>query len=273
MPTWRELGDRVFVRRYRFFNQNIGVVLGDGGSDDPGVLVVDTRTTPRHAEEIRTDLRELTRAPVSVVVDTHGHSDHCFGNSIFRPATIWGHVRCAAMLTATGERQRAGLIEAFPEMAADLRSLVIDPPDRTFEERVTLSLAGRPLDLRYLGRGHTDNDIVVMPFGAAVVFAGDLLENGATPFFGDGFPLDWPSTVETLLGLIDGIVVPGHGTHAGKEFAASQLAGFTALADLAGRVQRGELTFEDAVATSPYPAAASRQPLERALAQLRGDLD
>jgi glyoxylase-like metal-dependent hydrolase (beta-lactamase superfamily II) len=272
MSRWRELGDRVFVRRYPFFNQSIGVVLGDGGAVDPGVLIIDTRTTPRHAREIRVDLEELTRGPVSVVVNTHGHSDHSFGNSVFRPAKIWGHVRCATMLTATGERQRASLIEAFPDMAADIRSVVIDPPDRTFEDRVTLSLAGRPVELRYLGRGHTDNDIVVTPSGAAVIFAGDLLENGATPFFGDGYPLDWPPTVEALLGLIDDVVVPGHGSHAGREFVAAQLEEFRALADLASRVQRGEFAVEDAVAASPYPPADSRQPLERALAQLRGEL-
>ena len=27
---WVELGDRVFVRRYEFYDQNIGVILGDG---------------------------------------------------------------------------------------------------------------------------------------------------------------------------------------------------------------------------------------------------
>jgi hypothetical protein len=30
--AWVEVGDRVFVRRYAFFDQNIGVVLADGTS-------------------------------------------------------------------------------------------------------------------------------------------------------------------------------------------------------------------------------------------------
>jgi hypothetical protein len=40
MSDWAEVGDRVFVRRYAFYDQNIGVVLGDAG-----VLVIDTRVS------------------------------------------------------------------------------------------------------------------------------------------------------------------------------------------------------------------------------------
>ena len=52
---WVEIGDRVFVRRYAFYDQNIGVVLGDGEA-----LVIDTRSTHEQAREILADLRELT---------------------------------------------------------------------------------------------------------------------------------------------------------------------------------------------------------------------
>jgi glyoxylase-like metal-dependent hydrolase (beta-lactamase superfamily II) len=68
---WQEIGDRVFTRRYAFFNQQIGVVLG--GRD---VVVIDTRSTPAQAREIAAELRELTRDPVSIVIDTHWHFDH-----------------------------------------------------------------------------------------------------------------------------------------------------------------------------------------------------
>ena len=86
MCDWIEVGDRVFVRRYTFYDQNIGVVLGDDG-----VLVDRHAVSHRQAREILDDLRELTPRPVAVVVNTHGHYDHAFGNHVFRPATIWGH--------------------------------------------------------------------------------------------------------------------------------------------------------------------------------------
>ena len=269
MPGWEEVGDRVFVRRYEFFDQNIGVVLGD-----QGVLLVDTRTTLRHAAEVRDDLRELTNRPVSVVVDTHGHSDHAFGNSCFRPAPIWGHVRCATMLRENGERQREGLIATIPDLEADLREVVIDPPDQTFMDRASVELepGGRAVELRYLGRGHTDNDICILVPDAKVTFAGDLLENGATPYFGDGFPLDWPTTVERLVALIEGPVVPGHGDVGDQAFAVRQLTEFREVAELARLVHSGVLDVGDAVVRTPYKADDAQEPLDRALAQLRGEL-
>jgi glyoxylase-like metal-dependent hydrolase (beta-lactamase superfamily II) len=268
MTGWVEIGDRVFVHRYEFWDQNIGVVLGDDAA-----LVIDTRMTPRQAEEIRTDLRELTPFPVEIVVDTHGHSDHAFGNSVFRPTTIWAHVGCGPFLERTGEEQRQRQIRQFPDMADDLRAVVIDLPDRSFEDHARITVGGRPVELRYLGRGHTDHDIVVIVPGAGVTFAGDLLEGGAVPSFGDSFPLDWPASVEALLPLIEDVVVPGHGDHAGRAFAEEQLESFRGLAELARRVAAGELTADAALALTPFPAYPPEDlapALERTLAQLRG---
>src|SRR4029078_10664958 len=104
---WGEIGDRVFVRRYAFYDQNIGVVLGDREA-----LVIDTRSTHEQAREILADLRELTRAPVTGVVDTHGHFDHAYGNRVFRPATIWGHDGCVTFMERTGEQRRGAVARA-----------------------------------------------------------------------------------------------------------------------------------------------------------------
>jgi glyoxylase-like metal-dependent hydrolase (beta-lactamase superfamily II) len=263
---WVELADRVFVRRYAFYDQNIGVVLGGRGA-----LVIDTRTSHRQGEEVRAHLRELTPLPVAAVLNTHGHSDHCFGNRVFRPARIWGHVRCARMIEETGPLQRQALVAGMADRAEEFGAVELDPPDELFDERATIDLGDRRVTLRYLGRGHTDNDIVAIVDG--VVFAGDLVENGATPYFGDAFPLDWPATAEALLGLVDGWVVPGHGDHASREFVAEQLEQLRAIAAIGRRAHAGELTLDAAVAAAPYPAEAAREPIERALAQLRGELD
>jgi glyoxylase-like metal-dependent hydrolase (beta-lactamase superfamily II) len=267
---WVEVGDRVFVRRYALLDQNIGVVLGEEGA-----LVVDTRATHQHADELLADLRRLTPLPARVVVNTHGHWDHCFGNARFRPAPIWGHVRCAEMMRLTGENQRARISEASAELAVGLAEVVIDPPDQTFEDAETVEIepGGRSVELRYLGRGHTDNDIVVVVPDADVLFAGDLLENNATPFFGDGYTLDWPATAEALVDLVIGAVVPGHGGVGDRAFAIRQMTEFRTVAELARLVHRGVIGIDDAVLRTPYPADTALEPLTRALAQLRGELD
>ncbi len=267
---WTEIGDRVLVRRYPFYDQNIVVVLGRGEA-----LVVDTRSTPAQAREILDDLRDLGSPKVGVVVNTHGHYDHAFGNSVFRPAVIWGHERCAVMLEETGERQRTRTAEAEPRLAAELAEVEIDPPDRTFSLGATLEVGGRRVELAHLGRGHTDNDIVVVVPDTAVLCAGDLLENGAVPFFGDGYPMDWPETAQRLLAMTDEttVVVPGHGAHSDRTFAAAQMVAFRELAALAAKVHGGEMDMEAALERAPWPTEAARAPLTRALAQLRGELD
>jgi glyoxylase-like metal-dependent hydrolase (beta-lactamase superfamily II) len=265
---WLEVGDRVFTRRYEIFDQQIGLVLGDGEA-----LVIDTRSTPGQARELIRDIRRLTTDPVRLVIDTHWHSDHVFGNHDFRPATIWGHARCRTRLLENGEMQRARLGTAIPDLAADLATVVIDPPDEVFEDSTSIQVGGRSLELRFLGRGHTDADIVILVPDAGVVFAGDLLENDATPWFGDGYPIEWADTVARLLPLVTGPVVPGHGSVGDRGFVERQLAEFRAVVEVAGSLHAGVLDRKAALDQMPYPRERSVEPLDRALAQLRGELD
>jgi glyoxylase-like metal-dependent hydrolase (beta-lactamase superfamily II) len=267
---WTEIGDRVFVRRYAAFDQNIVAVLGRDEA-----LVLDTRSTYPQAREILGDLRALGSPRVVAVVNSHGHFDHALGNRVFRPAPIWGHVRCAAMLDpATSTQLELAASELDPADAADLAEVELDPPDRVFSTRASVEVGGRVVDLEFLGRGHTDNDIVLAVPDADVLCAGDLLENGAPPYFGDGFPMDWPGTATAILARTgpSTVVVPGHGDHAGRSFVKASVAQLRSIAALARRVRGGALNLEAAVALAPYPADLAVEPLERALAQLRGDL-
>jgi len=266
--TWQEIGDRVFTRRYRFYNQQIGVILG--GRD---VLIVDTRSTPAQAREIVADVRGLTRDPVSVIVDTHWHYDHSFGNSVFRPAAAWGHVRAAERLRIDGPAAIKRVAAEEPEIASDVLETVIDPPENTFESRATVELGDRLVELSYHGRAHTDGDIVVHVPDARVLFAGDLLEEGAPPYFGDGFPMDWPATVEHLVALASGAVVPGHGAVGDRRFVEEQLAAFRRLTELARAVNEGSLDLPAAVEERLFQGLATPEDaFERALGQLRGTI-
>ncbi len=134
-------------------------------------------------------------------------------------------------MARTAESRRTRIAAENPEIAADLAEVVVDPPDRTFAETAYVDVGGRRVELRFLGRGHTDHDIVVVVPDAAVLFAGDLLEGGAVPFFGDAYPLDWPETAFRLAELPFGVVVPGHGDHAGRRFADDQAVAIAAIAE------------------------------------------
>ena len=76
--------------------------------------------------------------------------------------------------------------------------------------------------------------------------------------------------------LVTGTVVPGHGDHAGRAFAVEQAEAIGTIATLARRVHAGEIALDDALKLTPFPqfpAEDIRTPIQRALAQLRGELD
>ena len=240
--AWVEVADGVLVRRHRSLDLNCGLVLGDGAC-----LVVDTRSHLDEAADLVAAIRAVTPHPWTVV-NTHAHYDHCFGNAAFRPAPIWASSGCAADLRETGERQRADLVAALRATGdpdADLvASVPIDVPDRLVDDAAILDVGGREVVLRFLGRGHTDHDLVVeveVDGDGTVVFAGDLVEEGAPPAFEDAFPADWPATLGRLHALARGPVVPGHGAVVDAEFVGAQreelLAVLAALR--AGRPERG----------------------------------
>jgi glyoxylase-like metal-dependent hydrolase (beta-lactamase superfamily II) len=224
---WREVGDRVWTRRYQSLDQTIGAIGGEAG-----LAVIDTRANHLLADELRAELRQLP-GDVAAVVNTHGHWDHVFGNARFAPVPIWGHVRCAEFIAATGEAARGRLVESHPGEADAFREVVLTPPTTAVETSAILDLGDRQVDLRYLGRGHTDNDIVAIVPDANVIFAGDLLENAPAPGFGDSYPVEWAETGRALLELVDGAVVPGHGDPFDRSFAERQVRELAALAEIA----------------------------------------
>ena len=240
---WQEVASGVFVRRHAELALNCGLVVGDDAC-----LVVDTRSHLGEAADLIAAVRSVTPHPWTVV-NTHAHYDHCFGNAAFRPATIWGSRGCASALAATAEFQRAAVVAELladgDEASAELmRAAPVDPPDALVDDVAVLDVGGREVVLRFLGRGHTDHDLVVeveTSGDATVVFAGDLVEQGAPPAFEDAWPAEWPATLGRLHALARGPVVPGHGAVVDAAFVGGQREELLAVLDAlrAGRLDAG----------------------------------
>ncbi|MFI6508370.1 MBL fold metallo-hydrolase [Streptosporangium sp. NPDC050855] len=208
---WAEVADRVLVRRYAELDLSVGLVVGEGGC-----LVVDTRGDERQGAELAAEVRRITGAPWTVAI-THSHFDHAFGTRSFPGGPVWGHRDCRADLIRNGDRARREWARYYrdlgrPDVAADIEGTEIVPPDHLVTGRTELVVGGRRIVLAHLGRGHSGNDLVVHVPDAGVVFAGDLVENGAPPAYEDAYPLEWPATVAALLSLADDATDPGPGT-------------------------------------------------------------
>jgi glyoxylase-like metal-dependent hydrolase (beta-lactamase superfamily II) len=263
---WREVADGVFVRRFVDFHVNVGLIVGDEAA-----LVVDTRASERQGRELADEIRWITHVRLKVA-NTHHHYDHSFGNAAFLPGEIWGHERCAARMRADARTTQLALAAAMPEVADEYTDTRITPPNKTFRDGVALELGNRAVELKHFGRGHTDNDIVIVVPDVHAVFAGDLVEQGSPPSFEDSYPLDWPGTLGRLLDVADGPIVPGHGEVVTRAFVEGQLADLSALAELARRIRFDGGSVNEALPLAPFPITSGRPALIRAFAQLAGEL-
>ena len=68
----------------------------------------------------------------------------------------------------------------------------------------------RTVEVLWLGRAHTDGDVVVHLPKEKFIATGDMF-HGWTPFTGDGFPYDWIETLYNAEKLDFDYVLGGHG--------------------------------------------------------------
>ena len=160
--SWREVADEIFVRSYDHLNINICVVRG--GEE---LLLVDSRSSPAEAAELTVDLEVFAPARLHVLVNTHAHFDHTFGNQQFgpdsaTPVAIIGHHRLPAHLNRY-ERPRLAAWRAGgrDEPARDWERVRITPPTQLVDARRPLQIGHRTVELQPLSAGHTDTDLVV----------------------------------------------------------------------------------------------------------------
>ncbi len=284
-----EVADRCWVARFEFLDVNVGLVGGERG-----LLVVDTHASEVEARAVVEQVRRLGAGDVVGVVNTHQHFDHTFGNVVLSEAygapPLFAHEDAVAGLAETGpalqeEARRYAedppsdedLDPVMRQRHADIAATRILLPTETFSSARVVDLGDRLVELVHPGRGHTAGDSVVRVGDAGVLFAGDLVEESAlrngVPGYGDDcYPMEWPATLDLVVGLVavDGVVVPGHGLPVGRDFVEQQRAGVGVVAEtIRDLATRGVPVAEALEAADwPYPREELRHAVARGYDQL-----
>ena len=276
MP-FTEVADRVWVARHEWFDVNVSLVAGDRG-----LLVVDTHASAAAARAVIDDIRHLGVGEVVAVVNTHEHFDHTFGNGEFRTAyaavPIHAHETAAEQTLPAGERIKAAYAdEPDDPHREEVQATAIVPADRTFSSAAALDLGDRLVELVHPGRGHTAGDLVVRVPDADVLLAGDLVEesavrNGVPGFGSDCYPLEWPLSLDIVLGLTTpaSIVVPGHGAPVDREFVEDQRNAIGVVAETIRDLATRGVPLAEALETGgwPYPREELADAVRRGYEQL-----
>lgn len=186
---------------------NTGVVIGDDS-----VLVVDTQATPVMAQDVIGKIRTVTDKPIKYVVLSHYHAVRVLGASAYKPEHIIASQDTYDLIVERGEQDYKSEYERFPRLFQAVDTIPgLTWPSITFKNEMTLWLGKTEVKIMQLGRGHTKGDTVVWLPKEKVLFSGDLVEYGATPYTGDAYLTDWPSTLDNVAALQPKALVPGRG--------------------------------------------------------------
>jgi cyclase len=200
-------------------------------------VIVDTGATVSRALRLKEAVARVNQAEPVTIVNTHHHGDHFFGNCAFGTAgTIIAHHLAREEMAEAG----LGLQQLWPHV--DWGEVVLTLPTLTFTDRLTIRLGSLTAELIHVGPAHTTNDIVVWLPGPRVLFAGDVVFNGITPFTLMGSVAGSLAAVERVRELGPEVIVPGHGAVGGPELLDETAAYLAWVTDLAAAGFRAGLS-------------------------------
>lgn len=204
-PRVEEISSGVFAYLQpdgSWFLNNTGFLVGR-----KAVVSIDTTSTERRTRAYLEAVRAVSAQPIRTLINTHHHGDHTHGNCLLPLATIIGHPRCREEI----------LHSAFPPPAGiwspvDWGDLQVEPPFVTFDERLTVWVDDLRVELHAVPTpAHTTNDVVAWIPERSLLFTGDLLFVGGTPFVPMGSVDGSLRALEWVRAFGAATLVPGHG--------------------------------------------------------------
>ena len=229
---------------YAALHKNGGGAICNSGIVDLGdrTLIFDTFLTPQAALDLKTAAEALTGKPVSIVINSHCHNDHIWGNQVFEPgAGIISSTITRESIAAKGIEECAWYKENAPKRLASLQehygatndekerselSLWLDYyrhlveaipnlnvvlPSVTYSGRMVIHGSKRTAELIEYENGHTESDIILFLPQDSIIFMGDLLFVDSHPYLGDGDPDVLTETLGKIKIMDAKTLVPGHG--------------------------------------------------------------
>ena len=188
-PVIEHLTDNVHIIRFGMAG-NVTALINDGL-----VALIDTKFE-MDFETVMEQLRTITDAPVAFVINTHLHGDHTGGNAQMQA------LQARVIASANARRIMSGTQETG---LADI----------TFDEHMRVHLGDMPIDLYYLGRGHTNGDVFIHLPEDRILFTGDQFAlwgeyDAVIDYASGGSAREWPLSLDKALALDFDTVVPGH---------------------------------------------------------------
>jgi glyoxylase-like metal-dependent hydrolase (beta-lactamase superfamily II) len=188
---------------------NIAIVVGSRAT-----LVVDTGLGPKNGATVARVAAKLAPNNSKLfLTSTHFHPEHAAGEPGFPPGTIL--IRDTVQQQEM-EKHGQEMIDMFSQRSQQnkdlLASVVLRPPDVTFDQEATIDLGGVTARLLWFGGAHTKGDELTLVEPDRTLISGDVVQNKTMPnIFGDGgTPASWLAVLEKVAALNAAHVLPDH---------------------------------------------------------------
>ncbi len=248
---------------------------------EDGLVLVDTGSAPL-AKVVHDDIRTWSPARLHTAVYSHGHIDHVFGVPVWEeeaaaegwaapeviahhalPARFDRYIFTAGYNTIINRRQFGFADLNWP---TEYRY-----PDRTYHDRLDLSVGGLDFVLRH-EKGETDDHTITWQPDTRVLCCGDLFiwasPNAGNPQKVQRYPREWADALRRMLQLDAEFLLPGHGFPVVGADRVRQALTDTAdlldsLVDQTLAVMNAGGRLDDAIHTVRVPAALEARPYLR----------
>jgi glyoxylase-like metal-dependent hydrolase (beta-lactamase superfamily II) len=157
---------------------------------------------PTGGQQYIDEIKKVTNQPIKYLIYSHHHYDHIAGGKAFKDAgaKIIAHKNVKARLAPLGD----------PNTPL--------PDEQVSDRGRTIKLGGTTLELKYVGKNHSDSTLVMRLPKEKLIFVVDLLPIGRVPGFGviDFYPLEAETSIKRILAMDWERLIPGHPDAGGR---------------------------------------------------------
>ncbi len=208
-PNFQKIKEGIYVERAAENNSNCGIIL-----TQEGVILIDSGHNPTDSRAVFEAVKKLTPLPIRFLIDTEIHPDHTTGHFVFSPpATIIAHRGGGEAMKKAFDPERAKTLAAqSPAMRDAVDGYRLVTPQIEYDEKTTVILGERTLELIHLKNVHSESDTAVWLPKERVLFAASAaIPNSYNNLRAFVSIPDMLSAIQMMKSLNPEIVVAGHG--------------------------------------------------------------
>jgi metallo-beta-lactamase class B len=165
------------------------------------VIIFDTPTNDKSSEELIKWIKETLNCKINAIIPTHFHDDCLGGLKAFHENNIPSYANFKTIELAEVNKYEV--------------------PKNGFKDSINLKVGNENITAKFLGEGHTKDNVVGYFPSENVMFGGCLIKElkAGKGYLGDANVPAWSSTVENVKKEYPSvkIVVPGHGKYGNQE--------------------------------------------------------